>query len=203
MSIADQILTLSGVAVGATASFLATSLGERARFRRDFSSRWERRRFDAYSQYITQTKDFAGIARRIAGARGLQNNEAALDPAEGIPLLDDAEARRESLTEIMALLAGPETISAYRRLTEVIGRMEWFARGMIPDAKPNEWLVAMNDFEEALNVFHECARAELGVPEDYRRRTKAWEDNPAAWIRELRSQEPSGQESAPVSSDRH
>ena len=54
MPLADQLVTLGAVGIGAAASYLATSFAERARHRRELSGRWEERRFEVYSAYITQ-----------------------------------------------------------------------------------------------------------------------------------------------------
>lgn len=187
MSIADQIVTLSAVVVGATASYLVTSLSERARYQLEVSNRWEDRRFEVYRDYISQVKDLVGIARRLAGSRGLQSDEAILAPEEGLPLLDQAEARREVLTESITLLAGPNLILAYRRLAKVLQRIEWFARGMIPEADSGEFSVVMDELDSALNEFHACAREELGVPGEYIARVRPERDGPIDWIEETRS----------------
>ncbi|WP_155589736.1 hypothetical protein [Streptomyces cavernae] len=45
-----QIITLIGVLIGALASFLATAMAERAKFRREMATRWDERKLDAYIQ---------------------------------------------------------------------------------------------------------------------------------------------------------
>ena len=44
-----QIITLLGVALGAGAGYVSTSLVERSRARRESDARWDARRFDALS----------------------------------------------------------------------------------------------------------------------------------------------------------
>ncbi|MER6519845.1 hypothetical protein ABT246_23695 [Streptomyces sp. NPDC001553] len=47
MSLAGQLLPLVGVALGAVTSFLAVSLNERTKWRRQQSIRWDERRMTA------------------------------------------------------------------------------------------------------------------------------------------------------------
>jgi hypothetical protein len=189
MPLADQLVTLGAVGIGAAASYLATSFAERARHRRELSGRWEERRFEIYSAYITQAKELVGIARRLAGTRGLQDNEAPLSLEAGLPLLDAAEDRREALMEPMTLLAGPEMTLACRGLSTVLYRLKWFARGKIPEARPEEFALSMRDLEAALNKFHLCAREEIGVPAEYTPKELPREGDPVTWIRTVRAGE--------------
>ena len=106
----------------------------------------------------------------------------------GIPLLDEAEDKRELSTEVVTLLADRETISAYRALNSAVGRLESFARGVPQDLKPSEWMRAVNEYEAAFDQFYIRARSELCVPGEYllldRSRDTAVED----WIEKVRSE---------------
>jgi hypothetical protein len=108
----SQLFTLIGVVLGVVLSYVTRSLADRAGFRHDIARRWEDRKLDVYSQYVNDVKDVAGICRGIAGTRELQDRHARLSLAEGIPLLDEAENRRERSTELLTLLANRETIRA-------------------------------------------------------------------------------------------
>jgi hypothetical protein len=182
-----QLFTLIGVALGAVLSYFARSLADRAGFRHDLGRRWEERKLDAYAQYVNDVKQVGVIARGIAGTRGLHVHITCIPLSEGIPLLDEAEARREQSTELLTLLAGRKTITAYRLLNRAVGRLEWFARGTPPDVEANEWEQAFKEYERAFDLFYVCVRTELGVPEEYLPRDRTGDISPEAWVKEVRS----------------
>jgi hypothetical protein len=183
----SQLFTLIGVVLGVVLSYVTRSLADRAGFRHDIARRWEDRKLDVYTQYVNDVKDVAGISRGIAGTRELQDRHAHLSLAEGIPLLDEAENRRERSTELLTLLANRETIRAYRQLNQAVGRLESFARGTPADVKASEWDQAIESFENALDQFYVNARAELGVPEEYLPLDRSGYINPEDWIKDVRS----------------
>ncbi|MEJ8650250.1 hypothetical protein WKI65_19640 [Streptomyces sp. MS1.AVA.3] len=75
---ASQIITLIGVLVGALTSFFATSMAERAKFRRTLATRWDERKLDTYIEYTSCIKEEVRTARRAveAGERGESPAEA-------------------------------------------------------------------------------------------------------------------------------
>jgi hypothetical protein len=46
-----QLFTLAGVALGALASYLVSSVNERARHRREVAKGWEERKFECLANY--------------------------------------------------------------------------------------------------------------------------------------------------------
>ena len=90
----DQWGTLLGVLVGAVASYAVTALTERARWRRAQAERWQEKKFDVYARYSNALKEQIGITQRIGAALGYAHVVDPLEPAEGLPLLAEAEARR-------------------------------------------------------------------------------------------------------------
>jgi hypothetical protein len=167
MASGAQIFTLIGVALGAVLSYLTRSLGDRSALRHDHIRRWEERKLEAYIRFANDVKDLALISRRIAGARGLQSGEPSLGLAEGLPLLDEAENRRELSTELVCMLAGRETALAYRQLNDAVGRLEQIAHGKSPNVTASDWCRAFGQYERVFDLFYACARAELGVPGEY------------------------------------
>jgi len=163
MGITDQVLTLCGVLLGAATSYVVSFLGEKRRDRRDLANRWDDRRYDAYGKYANEVKNMLLLARRIAAFYGIQPTESPLDPAEGLSLLDEAETRRELATEFVTMVAGPDTINAYRKMNSALNRAEWAARGMIPNINASEWAAIEADANDALNSFYVSVRRELGV----------------------------------------
>jgi hypothetical protein len=164
MSSGVQIFTLIGVTLGALLSYFARSLGDRSRFRHDHANRWEERKLDAYIQFANDVKDLALLSRRIAGARGLQSDEPSLDLDKGLPLLDEAENRRELSTERVYMLAGRETALAYRRLNLAAGRLEQIAHGRPPDVTASEWTQAVDEYERVFDLFTFAPELSLVFP---------------------------------------
>jgi hypothetical protein len=164
MAVADQVFTLSGVALGAIASYLVSSLGERARFRRELAKRWEDRKVNAYAGYIRDVKEVHMLTQRITAAQGLHDRNIALPPDEGLPLLAEASIRRSLSSEQVTLLASAETIAALRRVNDEARILMEFARGVRRDAEEGDFHQSIQAFTQALDDFHTCSRSELGVP---------------------------------------
>ena len=163
--VATQVFTLAGVALGALASFLAATVSERARHRREIAQAWEGRKYDCYAEYVHEVKAMSVVARRMAAAAGLTERSGdRLDLHAGASLLTDAEVRRSIASEKLRLLSDVQTITAAERLGEAAWQLEWLARGKIPDASPGQWSKADEAFARAFDAFHQCARRELGVP---------------------------------------
>ena len=159
-----QVFTLIGVALGALASYLATSASERARDRREVAKGWEQRKFDCYAEFLHEAKLMCVLARRMAASLGLTERSGdRLAPEEGAPLLTEAEVRRAVAMEKLRLLADANTTAAVARINEVVWRMEWIARGLI-DASPEQWRETDEASALAFDEFHRCARRELGAP---------------------------------------
>lgn len=163
--VVTQVFTLVGVALGALSSFLATSISERSRHRRETTRAWEQRKYDCYAEYVQEVKATTIVARRIAAAAGLTDRSGdRLDPGDGAALLTDAEVRRSIAGEKLRLLSDAQTTLAAADLSQAAWQLEWLARGKIPDASAEQWKAADEAFIRAFDRFHQCARLELGVP---------------------------------------
>lgn len=175
MAAADQIFTLTGVALGATMSFISGALTERSRTRREQDLRWRERRLDAYSAYVHDVKHMSAVARRVGAARGLAGRPTDLSVEDGQRLFVEAEMCRSLTSEAVTLVAGPETVEALRLLNRTVWDLEWIARGLGEDIGPEAWDRCRSRFTDALDAFHKSARSELGVPDSYLSRDPAWE----------------------------
>jgi aminoglycoside/choline kinase family phosphotransferase len=165
VGIAEQILTLSGVALGALFSYLITSMNERTRYRRAIAERWEGRKFDAYSSYLGDVKEMVAVANRITQSVGLHNRTTApLDKEQGLVLLAEVGTRRTVSSDRAALLANMETAQALRHLDSTAWLLESFARDTVRNVSPEGWKEAMTSYRNALNIFLQSARNELGLP---------------------------------------
>ncbi len=165
-----QLFTLMGVAVGAIASFAASTLSERMRYRREVSKQWTDRRLESYARYIEDIKYMWVLSRRIAASVGLEDQAPALPRQDGLPLLAEAETRRSYSAEIVTLMSNMETVEALRQVNERIWRLERFARGLLGDEDREDWMRSSREFHAALDNFHECIRRDLGIPGELARR---------------------------------
>src|SRR5262245_33981216 len=110
----QQLPTLIGVLLGAAASYLATSAGERARWRRRQAARWDQRRLEAYTNYGYAVKNLIHLALRLSAHRGLNAIRPPLAPDEGLDLLEAANQDRAVKWETVLLLGTPGTVAAAR-----------------------------------------------------------------------------------------
>jgi hypothetical protein len=157
----QQLPTLVAVAVGAIASYLATTATERARWRREKTTRWDDRRMETYAAYGHAIKAHTQLASWVCAFRGLGSVAQPLPLDEGLRRLADAEETRATLWEQVLLLGEPGTIVAARRWHEATWRFEVLARG-IGDGK-RDYQELMAETNEARGNFYEHARADLGV----------------------------------------
>jgi hypothetical protein len=157
----QQLPTLIGVLVGAGASFLATSAGERARWRRAQATRWDKRRVDAYAEYGHAVKNMIYIATRIAAFRGHHQVLHPLPPDEGLQLLATADQERGAKWETVLLLGNPATVAAARDWHRSVWRLEHFAQGRA--GVEDDWNEAVLQTVQTRQKFYEAARRDLGV----------------------------------------
>ncbi|HEX7658352.1 MAG TPA: hypothetical protein VF444_02645 [Pseudonocardiaceae bacterium] len=163
MSIVDQLPALIGVVVGATMSYVSTSLSERSRWRRSQAVRWDERRLTAYTDYGNAVKELVLLADRIAAGRGLSTSPQPLDPdEEALTTLADAAARCSVLRETLRLLADTDTITAATNMNHHAWQLEWFARGQL-DGGPTAYDRAFKEYKKARDEYLRCARKSLQV----------------------------------------
>ena len=135
MDISPQLFILGGVALGALASYLTSSLTERTRHHRDLSGRWEGRKFDTYATYDSDVKQQGGVANQISASRGLNARVTSpLSPDEGLGQLAEAALRRSMSSERATLLAGADTLVAIRALNDAVWLLECYACGTVEGA---------------------------------------------------------------------
>jgi hypothetical protein len=155
-----QVITLIGVLIGALASFLATAMAERAKFRREIATRWDERKLDAYIQYTSCIKEILRVAGTVFAAW-----EAGEDRADALVALESAEAKRSVLFEGLVLLADEDAAEVAKQVNERTWAVLRLARD--PDGEggtPDEVGLAVID---ALNDFHRAAKADLLIGRGY------------------------------------
>lgn len=184
-----QISALAGVIVGSAASYLTSTLAERARWRRQQDVRWDERRLAAYADYISAIKDIVAVAQSLAFQRGLSAHRATpTEPtAEELERLQEAEVRRHALIETVRLLTDSDTITATRALNHTVWHLTELARGLVPGDR-QAWEAAFGEYRQARDEYHRCARATLGISGVAISRDQTW---PPRW-RHLPGDAPQG-----------
>lgn len=154
---AGQIITLVGVLVGALTSFFATTMAERARFRRTLATRWDERKLDTYIEYISCVKEAVRTARQAVEAweRG-EDNSAPLSEMEA------AEARRSVLFEGLVLLSDDAAAEAAKTVNQRVWDLLECARHPVGDASARRLELSMLVIDE-LNGLHGAARSDLTI----------------------------------------
>jgi hypothetical protein len=159
--VVQQLPALIGVMVGALASFLAGAASERARWRREQSSRWDDRRAQAYAEYGHAVKNVYVQCMRVAAMRSQRPDGDQAGYAEalaGVSLLTD---ERTAKWESVLLLGNPRTIAAARTWHRRVWQVERFARGERTDTE--QWDALMEDIMADRARFYTEARRDLGI----------------------------------------
>lgn len=170
VSIAGPLIALTGVVVGAVLSYVFALLGESRRERWALSREWRERRLHTYGAYVTDVKRMRTIAERIAADVGIDDQAPPLSRSEGLDQLAEANMARGASFEALVLMANRDLVEAARALNRAVWRLEWFARGLLDDSDVEGWHIAAQEYFEAVNLFHQLARKELGVTGEFSRR---------------------------------
>ncbi|WP_239091492.1 hypothetical protein [Streptomyces sp. SID14478] len=145
-----QIVTLTGVLIGALATFLATSMAERTRHRRSMSTRWDERKLDTCIEYATCVKEISSTVKRARQAYGTDEGR------EFLSAMETAELRRSVLFETLVLLTSPGVVNAANEVNRALWQQ-------LDAARTGDHAPAEVDLVGLLNRYHEQARADLGV----------------------------------------
>lgn len=159
----SQLITLAGVVVGATASFIFTSRTERARNQREMIIRWDVRRYEAFADYIGAVTQMARVAGQLTTGRGWDKIAFAIDREVGLAAMDRFENTRTAAYERLVMLASQDCIDAADLLNKAVWRLEWIARDAI-EGSMEEWRVGLDAYTSALDAFQQAARTCLVLP---------------------------------------
>lgn len=151
---ATQIFTLVGVLIGALTSYFATTVAERAKFRRAMATRWDERKLDTYIEYLTCVKQIQRAAMAAGRAR-----EGGMDASEALAAMEESENRRSILFETFVLLSNEKAATAAHTVNQRTWDLLRMAR--IPSSGTAE--LRPIPLVEALNVLHEAARSDLTI----------------------------------------
>ncbi|WP_245910435.1 hypothetical protein [Nocardia amikacinitolerans] len=141
-------------------TFAATTLIERAKWRRNQDGRWDDKRLAAHSEYANSVKTCAQLAYRVTATRGYPAND---QPIDGLMALASADADRTVKWESVLLLGSPAAISASaaRHWHEGMWKLSLVAR--LQDVDHAVYVELFDSIGRRRNEFYECARADLGI----------------------------------------
>ncbi|MFD5424511.1 hypothetical protein [Streptomyces sp. NPDC127084] len=157
----DQLPALIGVVVGSVASYATQNLTERRKWKRQRDERWDEKRFETYARYGNVLKAQLRIAQRIGAGLGFSDVVDPLEPAEGLPLLAEAESLRGAEWEAVLLVGDAATIAAARRWHETVWGIELLVREGHVEAEV--WTKAHRLASAARDGFYQNARRDLGI----------------------------------------
>jgi hypothetical protein len=159
-----QVLTLVGVLLGGSISYVFTSRLERARNRREMVIRWDIRKYEAFVEYLAAVTRMARMCGQLVRARGWDPLAAEVEPEAGRKALDEFESARTAAYERVVMLADETGIEAADVLNAAVWKLEWFGRGAVDDCSVADWREALSVYTAALDRFQQAARANLVVP---------------------------------------
>ncbi|GGQ12429.1 hypothetical protein [Streptomyces roseolilacinus] len=151
---ASQIFTLIGVLIGALTSYFATVTAERARFRREMTTRWDERKLDTYIEYVTCIKEIQRAAMAAGRAR-----DQGRDASEALKEMEESENRRSVLFETFVLLSNENAATA----AHAVNQRTWELLERARAASSGTAELRSIPLVETLNMLHEAARSDLAI----------------------------------------
>lgn len=158
----QQLPALIGVVIGALGSYLASTRGDRARFRREQAARWEERRLTTYADYARSLKKSVTLAYRIAAHLGNDPHPHPLSPEEAAPHLAEATDARDPAGEALLMLGTPDVVEKAREWVVVVMEMEGFLRDQTHS--PETWSTMLKRQRAAREKYYAAVRRDLALP---------------------------------------
>ncbi len=171
-SFPQQLPALIGVLLGAASTFVATTVTERARWRRDQSVRWDAERLTAYSEYAHAVKKKITIAVQIAARRGVHPNVDWVPSDDGAEALAAAEEERTTKWERVLLLGSDEAVMAAREWHNSVFVLERVACGTKTDTT---WAEAAEMTSRGRLAFYLVVKRDLGTALSIDSRAYEWQ----------------------------
>ncbi|MFG2417730.1 hypothetical protein ACGFWD_01535 [Streptomyces sp. NPDC048448] len=169
----QQLPALIGVVIGALGSYAAIVRGDRARFRREQTARWEERRLSVYADFARSLKRTVTLTYRVAAHLGNDPHPHALSHEEAAPLLAEAAEAGDPAGEALLLLGAPAVVEKARAWAVVVMEMERFGRERT--RAPEAWQALLQRQREAREGYYAAVRADLALSAD---RPPAWQVPP-------------------------
>ncbi|MFE3444171.1 hypothetical protein ACFXNW_14165 [Nocardia sp. NPDC059180] len=159
--VAQQMVAILGVVIGAGATYAATMITERTKWRRSQAARWDDKRLAAYNDYAQVLRGYSDAAFRLAAAQGYPTISQPLDLEVGAQRLADAHAERAVRWEAVMLLGSPAAVAAGRAWFEDLVQLGHIAQGLtVSHTEFGDLVVSIGLHRDA---FYACARDDLGV----------------------------------------
>ncbi|WP_433201769.1 hypothetical protein ACQP1G_10915 [Nocardia sp. CA-107356] len=159
--VVQQLVTLVGVVLGASGTFAATTMTERAKWRRSQDTRWDDRRLNAYMDYANALKGYVQVSFRMAATQGYPIASEPIDMDVGVQALTEANADRSVRWEAVLLLGSPAAVEAGRSWHQAAWGFSWAVRKRQID--DTVFVERYEDMGRKRDHFYACARADLGV----------------------------------------
>ncbi|MEU8264074.1 hypothetical protein AB0C02_26055 [Micromonospora sp. NPDC048999] len=160
-SLLAQVPALVGVLVGTVGTMVATTVGERARWRRGQTVRWDERRLDAYVDFTRAVKEIHAVATQMLGDHRPGARRPSLDRDEGLARLDEADVRHTLTWEAMLLLGDEGTVRAASEWRDAVRDIEGAARAL--PSPPIGLPELIRRADQGRDDFYRAARGSLGV----------------------------------------
>jgi adenylate kinase family enzyme len=164
--------------IGALASFLAGAASERARWRREQSSRWDDKRAQAYADYGYAVKNVYVQCMRVAAMRSRRADGDLADYDDALAAVRVLTDERTAKWESVLLLGNPRTVAAARTWHRRVWQVERFARGERTDIE--NWDALMADIMADRARFYAEARRDLGITSGELPSSGRWDADPDA-----------------------
>lgn len=158
----QQLPALMGVVIGAIGSYLVVVRGDRMRFRREQTARWEERRLAVYADYARSVKKTVTVTYRVAAQLGNDPHPDPLPLEEAKPLLAEATTGRDPSGEALIMLGSPEVVDQARTWVVAAMDMERFVRESRQD--PEAWQALLERQRAGREGYYMAVREDLGLP---------------------------------------
>lgn len=158
----QQLPALVGVVIGALGSYLVVVRGDRMRFRREQTARWEERRLAVYTDYARSLKASVTLAYRVAARLGNDPHPHPLSLAEAEALLAEATIARDPTGEALLMLGNPAVVEKAREWVVTVLEMERFLRDGTED--PRAWQALLERQRAGREGYYTAVRDDLGLP---------------------------------------
>jgi hypothetical protein len=161
----QQLPALIGVVIGALGSYLAIVRGDRARFHREQTARWEERRLAVYGDYARCLKKTITLTYRVAAHLGNDPHPHPLSPDEAAPLLAEAADAGDPAGEALLLLGTPEVVEKARAWVVIVMEMERFLNEGTRD--PEAWQALLERQRVGRQGYYAAVRDDLALPTEH------------------------------------
>ncbi|MGW0736836.1 hypothetical protein [Streptomyces sp. NPDC002851] len=158
----QQLPALLGVVIGALGSYVAIMRGDRARFQREQTARWEERRLAVYTDYARSVKATVTLTYRIAAHLGDDPHPHPLTPEEAAPLLAQALDARDPSGEALLMLGSAEVVEKARAWVLTAIEMEQFVGRRTHD--PDAWQALLARQRVGREGYYAAVRRDLTLP---------------------------------------